>query len=283
MREPVFQHSLFGWTLRRSGVSADRDMDWQKRASCLALFSCMFGCANCKVVHYRKTHLWDTAAAVSKSVSRSGDEWIRNLHFWEDYVDGSWASRGDSPGFVETEFGRVGIGTMALMKRVPQTFCKPKVHRCRIRFPMYRKHARLDIRTWKASHHQTHTDTHCKQALRLFLSLPLPLPSESGLSHCMQYEEPQMLSRPWFHIRYLDAGVSVLRLQTVVMSLQASVMTYTAWLSFTRFPGYDAMQVVTSMRVSEHGQRVSLKFCRGAKECKSLGSLVLRGLGWAPN
>ena len=55
----------------------------------------------------------------SKSVSRSGDEWIRNLHFWEDYVDGSWASRGDSPGFVETEFGRVGIGTMALMKRVP--------------------------------------------------------------------------------------------------------------------------------------------------------------------
>ena len=152
----------------------------------------------------------------SKSVSRSGDEWIRNLHFWEDYVDGSWASRGDSPGFVETEFGRVGIGTMALMKRVPQTFCKPKVHRCRIRFPMYRKHARLDIRTWKASHHQTHTDTHCKQALRLFLSLPLPLPSESGLSHCMQYEEPQMLSRPWFHIRYLDAGVSVLRLQQLL-------------------------------------------------------------------
>ncbi|CAK9031204.1 Omega-amidase [Durusdinium trenchii] len=37
------------------------------------------------VIHYRKTFLWD-------------------------YVDGSWATRGELPGTFDTEFGRVGIG-----------------------------------------------------------------------------------------------------------------------------------------------------------------------------
>jgi len=50
-----------------------------------------------EVVHYRKTHLWD-------------------------YVDGSWASRGDSPGFVETEFGRVGIGICYDIHRLAQLY-----------------------------------------------------------------------------------------------------------------------------------------------------------------
>ena len=36
-------------------------------------------------VHYRKNHLWD-------------------------YVDGSWACRGQGPGTCDTEFGRIGIG-----------------------------------------------------------------------------------------------------------------------------------------------------------------------------
>ena len=37
------------------------------------------------VVHYRKTHLWS-------------------------YVDDSWATAGTTPGYVDTEFGRIGIG-----------------------------------------------------------------------------------------------------------------------------------------------------------------------------
>ena len=35
----------------------------------------------------------------------------------EDYVDGSWATRGELPGIFETEFGRVGIGRLMLKKR----------------------------------------------------------------------------------------------------------------------------------------------------------------------
>mmetsp|Transcript_32175 Transcript_32175/g.66310 ORF Transcript_32175/g.66310 Transcript_32175/m.66310 type:complete len:308 (-) Transcript_32175:187-1110(-) len=58
---------------------------------------CLAGPSGEVVVHYRKTHLWD-------------------------YVDGSWASRGDSPGFVETEFGRVGIGICYDIHRLAQLY-----------------------------------------------------------------------------------------------------------------------------------------------------------------
>lgn len=58
---------------------------------------CLAGPSGEVVVHYRKTHLWD-------------------------YVDGSWASRGDSPGFVETEFGRVGIGICYDVHRLAQLY-----------------------------------------------------------------------------------------------------------------------------------------------------------------
>ncbi|CAE7584590.1 Nit2 [Symbiodinium sp. CCMP2456] len=58
---------------------------------------CLAGPSGEVVVHYRKTHLWD-------------------------YVDGSWASRGDSPGFVETEFGRVGIGVCYDIHRLAQLY-----------------------------------------------------------------------------------------------------------------------------------------------------------------
>ena len=46
-------------------------------------------------------------------------------------------------------------------------------------------------------------------------------------------------------------------------------------------PGYDAMQVVTSMRVSEHGQRVSVKFCRGGQgmQISGLSCTPWPGLG----
>lgn len=31
---------------------------------------------------------------------------------WQDYVDGSWATKGELPGIFDTEYGRVGIGAL---------------------------------------------------------------------------------------------------------------------------------------------------------------------------
>ena len=32
----------------------------------------------------------------------------------QDYVDGSWATKGELPGIFDTEYGRVGIGALAM-------------------------------------------------------------------------------------------------------------------------------------------------------------------------
>ncbi|CAJ1334687.1 unnamed protein product [Effrenium voratum] len=49
------------------------------------------------VVHYRKTHLWD-------------------------FVDGSWADRGDGPGIYDSEFGRIGLGICFDIHRLAELY-----------------------------------------------------------------------------------------------------------------------------------------------------------------